>query len=248
MSWDDLAGLGLGPAVLVVIPLLVAVTAGLVYVGGFGHQRAVPFAAVRAVVQLIVVGLVVGVALQHTLAAAAFLVLMLAVAAGTSGRRLSGLPRPTLIAALAIGGPTAIVVAVLLLTRSVPSNPATLLPLGGILVGGAMTATTLAGRRILAELDSRRGEYEAALAIGLSPRQAVREVVRPVVGDALLPALDQTRTVGLVTLPGTFVGMVLGGASPLRAAAFQLVVLLCLLAVETAAIVLVTELAAATRR
>ncbi|MFI6743032.1 ABC transporter permease [Nonomuraea sp. NPDC050451] len=33
-----------------------------------------------------------------------------------------------------------------------------------------------------------------------------------------MPALDQTRTVGLVTLPNAFVGMLLGGASPAVAA------------------------------
>jgi len=31
---------------------------------------------------------------------------------------------------------------------------------------------------------------------------------------ALVPGLDQTRTVGLVTLPGAFVGVLLAGASP----------------------------------
>jgi putative ABC transport system permease protein len=48
--------------------------------------------------------------------------------------------------------------------------------------------------------------------------------------------------VGLVTLPGTFVGLVLGGASPAEAARVQLVVLLCLLAVEVVAALLVARL------
>ena len=47
-----------------------------------------------------------------------------------------------------------------------------------------------------------------------------------------MPAIDQTRNVGIVTLPGTFVGLVLGGASPAEAARIQLTVLLTLLAVE----------------
>jgi ABC-type iron transport system FetAB permease component len=33
------------------------------------------------------------------------------------------------------------------------------------------------------------------------------------------PVLDQTRTVGLVRLPGAYVGVLLGGAGPLRAGA-----------------------------
>ena len=44
-----------------------------------------------------------------------------------------------------------------------------------------------------------------------------------------MPALDQTRTVGLVTLPGAFIGALLGGASAVGAARFQIVVLVGLL-------------------
>jgi hypothetical protein len=84
--------------------------------------------------------------------------------------------------------------------------------MGGIIVGGAMNATTLAGRRLLSEYGGRFGEFEAGLSIGLMQPDAFKLVAGPVAGDALLPSLDQTRTVGLVTLPGAFVGMVLGGA------------------------------------
>ncbi|MFD8012412.1 ABC transporter permease, partial [Streptomyces sp. NPDC059762] len=75
-------------------------------------------------------------------------------------------------------------------------------------------------------------------------RHARLEVARAAASDALLPALDQTRTVGLVTLPGAFVGMLLGGASPLTAGAVQVFVLIALLAVEAVAVALTLELAA----
>ena len=107
-----------------------------------------------------------------------------------------------------------------------------------------MNATTLAGRRLLSEYGGRFGEFEAGLSIGLLQPDAFKLVAGPVAGDALLPALDQTRTVGLVTLPGAFVGMVLGGASPTAAAALQLVVLIGLLAAESIAILTTTELLA----
>lgn len=238
--------LGLGPAALAVVPLLVLGAAVACWLGRLHSWRTVPTAALRAPVQLGVVGLLISVVLRSTWLTVAFLLLMLGTAAFTSGRRIGGhLPRAMIRAGVAIGVPSAVVLGILLLSGATPNNPATLLPLGGILIGGAMSATSLAGRRILADLGSRWGEYEAALAIGLTPRQAIREVAGPAGGDTLVPALDQTRTVGLVTLPGTFVGMVLGGAAPARAAAFQLVVLVCLLVVEALAIVLVTELVAA---
>jgi putative ABC transport system permease protein len=117
-------------------------------------------------------------------------------------------------------------------------------PIAGILIGGAMTATSLAGRRALDTLRTRHGEVEAALALGLTDREAVLLMCRPNASEALLPALDQTRTVGLVTLPGAFVGVLLGGASPVEAGAAQLLVLVGLLAVETIAVVVTIELVA----
>jgi len=117
-------------------------------------------------------------------------------------------------------------------------------PTAGILLGNAMTATTLAGRRGLDALSERRGEVEAGLALGLMRRDARLLVVQPAAQLALLPGLDQTRTVGLVTLPGAFVGTLLGGATPLQAAALQLIVLAGILTSQSVATVLTQELIA----
>ena len=127
---------------------------------------------------------------------------------------------------------------------TVPWRGAALIPVAGILFGGAMTATSLAGRRVRDELQRRSGELEAALSIGLPTRDAVLLLARPVAATALIPGLDQTRTVGLVTLPGAFVGVLLGGGDPLQAGAAQLLVLVGLLAVQVAAVWSVTELIA----
>jgi putative ABC transport system permease protein len=132
----------------------------------------------------------------------------------------------------------------LLLSGLVPLTEVAVVPVLGILIGGAMTATTLAGRRTLDALTGRRGEVEAALSIGLETRDARILVARDDAGLALLPGLDQTRTVGLVTLPGAFVGMLLGGASPIQAAAVQLLVLVALLLVQAVATVFTLELIA----
>jgi putative ABC transport system permease protein len=114
----------------------------------------------------------------------------------------------------------------------------------GIVIGGAMTATSLAGRRALDELAGRHGEYEAALSLGLLERDAAMELIRPAARHALVPATDQTRTVGLVTLPGAFVGVLIGSGNPVQAGAAQVLVLIGLLAAEAVAAVLTVELVA----
>lgn len=77
---------------------------------------------------------------------------------------------------------------------------------------------------------------------GATSRQACRDVVRAAAAEALVPGLDQTRTVGLVTLPGAFIGALLGGADAVAAARFQLVVLVGLLCAQVLTAVVVTYL------
>jgi putative ABC transport system permease protein len=241
---------GLALAAVVVLPLLIALGVGASRYAGLRHDKGIVTAALRAVVQLAAVGAVVGVALQHIVGAIAFVLLMFGVATFTSARRIHStavIPGQWMYCAAAIGGGALVVLLLLIVPGVVPRNPATILPMGGIIVGGAMTATTLAGRRVLSEYGTRYGEFEAGLSIGLLQPDAFKLAVGPVAGDALLPALDQTRTVGLVSLPGAFVGMVLGGASPVEAAALQLVVLIGLIAAEALAILTITELLSRSR-
>ncbi|WP_238449717.1 ABC transporter permease [Micromonospora sp. 4G55] len=232
-----------GPKLAVTLVVLTAVAAAFATVGRLGHGRQIAVAAVRAAVQLAAVSLLIAAIVASLWATAAFVVVMCAVAAGTSGRRITGGARGWWAAVPIVAGSLSVVLG-LLLAGLVPARGIALIPVAGILIGGAMTATSLAGRRALDELTGRRGEVEAALALGLLPRDAVLLVCRPAAGQALIPALDQTRTVGLVTLPGAFVGMLLGGAGPLAAGITQLVVLVGLLAVEAVAVVLTVELVA----
>ena len=53
------------------------------------------------------------------------------------------------------------------------------------------------------------------------------------VPEALIPGLDQVRTAGVVTLPGAFIGVLLGGGSPAQAAAAQVLVLFGIMASQT---------------
>ena len=61
--------------------------------------------------------------------------------------------------------------------------------------------------------------------------------------EALIPNLDQTKSTGLVTLPGAFVGALFGGAPALEAAQFQLVVLAGLALGGTVTVLVATRLA-----
>ena len=229
---------------LVLVVIGTTALAALVNVtGGLGQAWAVVRASGRAVVQLLAVALVIAAVLGSLPLTFAFLAFMSAVASATAGRRLTR-GRSGIWAAVPVLAGSVPVVVLLVASGLVPMAGTALVPIGGILIGGAMTATVLAGRRALDALRNRHGEYEAALAVGFMPREAALLIAREDTALALVPGLDQTRTVGLVTLPGAFVGMLLGGASPAQAAAVQLIVLVSLLLVQSVAVLAVLELVA----
>lgn len=209
--------------------LLLGVAAGTSRRAGLHVGRAQLTAALRAVAQLAVVAAALRGVFAAPLTAIALVTVMFGVAVWTAAGRLRGLDRPipAVLASCALGA--GVVIAVIVGLPTLDRNLRTLVAVSGIVIGGVMTAATLAGRHLLEGMRRRREEIEAWLALGATSREAVRDVARRAAAEALVPGLDQTRTVGLVTLPGAFVGALLGGASPAAAARFQLAVLIGLM-------------------
>ncbi|WP_020660388.1 ABC transporter permease [Amycolatopsis benzoatilytica] len=236
--------IGFGPALIAVLAVLALAGSAVVRFGQLGQGRAVLVAAVRAVAQLALVSLIITVILRSDWLTGLFVLAMFSIAAVTSAGRI-GARRQLAWVALALAAGVVPVLALVLGAGVVPPKPIAVVPVAGIVIGGSMTATSQAARRALDELKLRHGEYEAALALGFLPRQAALEICRPSAGHALIPALDQTRTVGLVTLPGAYVGVLLGGAGPVQAGTTQVLVLISLLAAESVAVLVTVQLVAA---
>jgi putative ABC transport system permease protein len=221
---------------------LAAAAAGLSRARRLGLERDIAVAAVRAALQLAAVGLLLALVFEREALGVLFVAVMLLAASLTSGRRLAGVARGTAMAGAAIAAGAAAGLVPLLASGAFGLGPRELVPVAGILIGGAMAATSLTGRRLLDEVRGQLPVVEARLALGAGAREALAPVVRTAVATGLIPVIDQTRTVGLVTLPGTFVGLVLGGASAGEAARVQLTVLLSLLGVELVAALAVAAL------
>jgi len=235
---DSLLNTGMG--MWIMLALLAAASAVVASRFLMLPARAILLAVVRALAQMILVALLISQVSRSTALTAAFLVLMFAIATLTSTRRIGTLS--WWVPAAAMAGGVLPVLALMLAFGVLPLSPLAMIAVAGQLIGGAMSAVNLAGRRLHQELEQRTGEVEAALALGFGMRDARSLVARPVAAEALLPGLDQTRTVGTVTLPGAFVGLVLGGASPLEAGLVQLIVLVNLMAVQAVAVSLLAEL------
>lgn len=194
-----------------------------------GVERELGVAVARALVQMAAVALLIHVVFEELAWSGLFLVVMLTVATTTSAGRMKSLPRRFLLAGIAIGSAAGATLLVLFGAGAFPLEPRYLIPVGGMLIGNSMNTVSLAAARMRDEVTSKRMEVEARLSLGVSGREALQPYVRTAARNALVPMIDATKNVGLVTLPGAFVGMILGGAEPRAAAEVQLVVMFMLL-------------------
>ena len=218
---------------LIGITVLMAITYAALRAGQVRLGWAPLVAIVRGSIQLTLVGLALRGVLKAPPTVILALAVMLTTASWTATSRLKAFGRVGRVVTVSCVSGAGISLITVFGLGVLPFSARYIVALSGIVIGGAMTGATLAGRHLLSGLIARREEVEGWLALGATPRQAIRDVARSAAAEALVPGLDQTRTTGLVTLPGAFIGALLGGADPTQAARFQLVVLAALLTTQT---------------
>ncbi len=219
-------------AAVAVSALLVLVAMGIAWREHLGVSRDILVAAVRAFVQLLAVGAVLAWLFLHAgvLGALAWIAVMAVIAASESRRRGGGLPRAYTAALLGITTGTMATLGVLVLGGVIDTRPQVLVPIGGMVVSGAMQAASLTLTSLHRSVAQRRPQVEAALSLGLPARQAFAGELRSAVRTALVPTIDSTRVVGLISLPGTMTGLIIAGVDPLEAIRYQIIVMYMLLA------------------
>ncbi|WP_405147499.1 ABC transporter permease [Nocardia salmonicida] len=232
-------------ALIVLCVVMVIASAAVYRLAGLGSPWVVPRASIRAVLQLGAIALILAAAVRHLWSAALVLLVMFGAAVFTSVRRAEA-GRSGIWLGLAIAAGIVAVMPVTLASGVVPIHGLTLVSIGGILLGGTMTATSLAARRGLDAVNQRWGEVEAALSLGFTGHQGRMMVLTGAATDALIPGVDQARTVGLVTLPGAFIGVLLTSGSAAQAGAVQILVLIGLMLSQTCAVAVTLELVART--
>ncbi|MCU1455588.1 MAG: hypothetical protein JWN46_3734 [Acidimicrobiales bacterium] len=212
--------------------VLVVVAAGLSIGQRLRLERTIAWSSVRALVQLLAVGSVLGVILDPKRPVALswlWVVLMVVIAALTIRQRAPEVPGITGLALVAVGSSAAMGLGVLFGLRIFPMQGRTVVPLAGMLIGNSMASTVGASRRIVEELSEKRAEVEARLALGLAWPDAARPHVRTALRTALLPQIESTKVVGLVALPGAMTGLILAGIKPVDAVKVQAAVMFLIL-------------------
>jgi len=215
---------------LIGVAILIAVATGVLWFYGAPHRWAPALAVARGVVQLAAVSVILTGVITNGAWVALALVVMFVVASTTSTRRIGWSRQHAAMIFTAMGTGIAVTLTIVFVTGTIEFSPRYVLAIGGIVIGNSMSIATLAGRRFTEMARDRWDEVEAWMSLGATPRQSTRELARDAVYAALIPSTDQTKTTGLVTLPGAFVGAIFGGVSPLEAGRFQIVVLAAIMA------------------
>jgi putative ABC transport system permease protein len=210
---------------LVAVLLLMVVVAAVLRGFRAAHPFAPAAAILRGALQLAAISLILSGIISDPVWVGVGLGIMLVAAIGVVNRRIGASVQHFGWAAAAMALGTVVTLVIVFLSGAIQFSPRFVLAVGGIIIGNAMSVATIAGRRFGEAVYDHWDEVEGWLALGATPRQSTRDLARRSVYFAMIPSTDQTRTTGLVTLPGAFVGAIFGGASPLEAGRFQIVVL-----------------------
>jgi len=230
--------------VVVALAVLLVITVLAHRIAGYDLEVPSVVAAARAVGQLAVVALLIKAVVDSIVLSWLLVAVMFTMGVLTTGRRVEAI-RAWPWAALAMAAGVGPVLVVVFATGAIPWAGIAIIPVAGIIVGNAMTGHTLVGRRAFAALREERAQYEACLSLGMLPAQAITESIHRRAPEALLPGLDQVKTTGVVTLPGAFIGVMLGGGSPVQAATAQALVLFGIMAAQTITVAVAERLIAA---
>lgn len=224
---------------LIGVLALAAVATSVLWLFGVPHRFSSLYALARGGFQLAVISVVLTGVITDARWVGVVLLVMFSVGGWTAARRVGSSLRVGAIVAGSMLLGVGVALAVIFVSGAVEATPRYALALGGIVIGNVMTVASLAGRRFHEIVADRWPEVEGWLALGATMRQATAEHARLAVQAAMIPPTDQTKTTGLVTLPGAFVGAIFGGLSPVEAGRFQVVVLAAIMAAGSITAVLV---------
>jgi putative ABC transport system permease protein len=224
---------------------LVALAAAISFWRKADLERDIGIATVRSFVQLTLIGYAIKLIFEAdtlwlVFALLAVMVLFGALTARSRAKRVPNAFWPLLFA-LAIAGASTLGLVVAL--GVFEASARYLVPVGGMVIGNAMTASAVALNRLGDEMADSRARIEATLALGATAEEAARPTLRRALRSGMITLVDSTKTTGLIFFPGTMVGMLLAGANPTDAVRLQLILLYALLGSVSIAALVATSLA-----
>ncbi len=100
-----------------------------------------------------------------------------------------------------------------------------MIPIFGILMGNMLSSNVIALNTFYTNLMREQQLYYYLLGNGATRHEATAPFVREAIIKAFSPAIANMAVMGLVALPGTMIGQILGGSSPNVAIKYQMMII-----------------------
>ena len=215
--------------IFVFIPLLLSKTLKL------GLEKDTILATIRSIIQLLAVGYILKFVFDAQSYMYIFLMvaLMIVVATLNARKKGKGIKGITWKIALTLIVIEFVTQGVLLGFNIVPATAQYIIPISGMMIGNSMVLSILFLNRFTAEITSHQNEIELILSLGGTPKQAIHRQLINAVKASMIPTIESQKTIGLVQLPGMMSGQIIGGADPIQAVQFQLLIIFALLTTAT---------------
>jgi putative ABC transport system permease protein len=199
-------------------------------------HRQLAVAAVRMVLQLLLIGYIL--ARVFALAAPPVTLLVVCVMLAIAAREVAVRPRQRLVrlgnfvvGASAVAFATGLT-SILALTTALRPEPwydaRYAIPLAGIVLGNVLNAASLGLDAFLGGVVSQKAAIEAQLCLGAPIRQAMGPLLRGAMRRGLMPVINSMSASGVVTLPGIMTGQILAGIDPMEAVKYQILLMFLL--------------------
>ncbi|ONH11412.1 iron export ABC transporter permease subunit FetB [Staphylococcus aureus] len=208
-------------ALLLVIPIIISYKEGLHII------KDLIVATLRAVVQLIILGFLLHYIFKINdkwLLILCVLVIIINASWNTISRASPVMHHVFWISFLAIFIGTALPLAGTIATGAIQFTANEVIPIGGMLANNGLIAINLAYQNLDRAFVQDGTNIESKLSLAATPKLASKGAIRESIRLAIVPTIDSVKTYGLVSIPGTMTGLIIGGVPPLQAIKFQLLV------------------------
>lgn len=118
------------------------------------------------------------------------------------------------------------------------------IPVMGILLGNMLTVNVIAVGTFYSTLQREQNLYYYLLGNGASRSEALKPFVRQAIVKSFSPTIANMAVMGLVSLPGTMIGQILGGSSPHVAIKYQIMIVVITMSASMLSLMIAIQLSA----
>ncbi|MCF0184615.1 MAG: ABC transporter permease [Bacteroidaceae bacterium] len=213
-----------------------------------GLVRALAVGAVRMTVQLALIGVYLRYLFEWDLPWLNMLwvVIMVIVAAWTAVSRTRLSMRVMFVPSIVAFFVTAMIIGlyflILILGLERPFTAQYFIPIMGILLGNMLSVNVIAISSYYGSLRRERQLYYYLLGNGATRFEATLTFMRDAIVKAFSPCIANMAVMGLVSLPGTMIGQILGGSLPGVAVKYQMLIIIITLVASSISVMITCRL------